>query len=94
MTTRLRVPDDVAERRSAVGEPSALNPRDIELLECLAAGRSTAQIAVALSVSGNTARTRIRRVQSKLDVAGRAAAVLAAEDLGVLGIPRPRRPVH
>ena len=37
---------------------------------------------------------RIRRVQGKLDVSDRAAAVLAAEDLGVLRIPRPRRPAR
>jgi DNA-binding CsgD family transcriptional regulator len=70
-----------------------LNPRDIEVLRCLADGKSTAQIAAVLCVSGNTARTKIRRVQDKLDVAGREAAVQAAQDLGVVGIPRPRRPV-
>jgi DNA-binding CsgD family transcriptional regulator len=72
---------------------SALNRRDVEVLRCLADGRSTAQIAAVLSVSSNTARTRIRRVQGKLDVIGRAAAVRAAQDLGVLRIPRPRHAV-
>ena len=71
---------------------SVLNRRDIEVLRGLADGKSTAQIAAALSVSSNTARTRIRRVQGKLDVANRARAVLAAQDLGVLRIPRPRQP--
>jgi|tagenome__1003787_1003787.scaffolds.fasta_scaffold20929209_2 DNA-binding CsgD family transcriptional regulator len=61
-----------------------LNPRDIEVLQCLAEGNSTARIAAVLSVSSNTARTRIRRVEGKLDVAGREAAVWAAQDLGVL----------
>jgi DNA-binding CsgD family transcriptional regulator len=70
-----------------------LNSRDIVVLRCLADGESTAEIAAVLSVSGNTARTKIRRVQGKLDVTGREAAVQAAQDLGVLGIPRPRRPV-
>jgi DNA-binding NarL/FixJ family response regulator len=73
--------------------PSALTPRDVLVLQCLAAGRSTAQIAHSLSVSSNTARTRIRRVEAKLDVSERSAAVRAAEDLGVLGIPRPRPPI-
>jgi DNA-binding CsgD family transcriptional regulator len=72
--------------------PSALNRRDVEVLTCLADGKSTAQIAAVLSVSGNTARTRIRRVQDKLDVTGREAAVRAAQDLGILRIPRPRHP--
>jgi LuxR family maltose regulon positive regulatory protein len=61
-----------------------LNPRDLEVLGHLAEGRSTAGIASALSVSGNTARTLIRRVQRKLDAPDRAAAVRAARDLGLL----------
>jgi len=67
-----------------------LNPRDVEVLRCLADGRSTAQIAERLAVSSNTARTKIRRVQGKLDVAGRDAAVRTARELGVFRIPRPR----
>jgi DNA-binding CsgD family transcriptional regulator len=66
---------------------AALNPRDLRLLGYLAEGRSTAQIASALSVSGNTARTRIRRVQRKLRVTDRAAAVHAARDFGVVRSP-------
>jgi DNA-binding CsgD family transcriptional regulator len=73
--------------------PRTLNPRDLDLLRLLADGRSTGQIAVALSVTTNTARTRIRRVQAKLDVRDRSAAVQVASDRGVLGIPGPRRPV-
>ena len=65
---------------------SALSDRDLEVLSSLAQGRSTAQIASSLSVSRNTARTKIRRVQAKLRVAGRDAAVRAAQDIGVLAI--------
>ena len=61
-----------------------LNSRDLQVLECLAAGQSTARIASALAVSSNTARTRIRRVQRKLDVTDRVAAVRAAHERGVL----------
>ena len=70
-----------------------LSDRDLRVLECLASGHSTAQIAAVLSVSSNTARTKIRRIQGKLDVTDRAATVRTAEDLGILGIPRPRRHV-
>src|ERR1700760_3699143 len=45
---------------SAPGRPGPLTGRDRELIGLLADARSTAQIAAALSVSGNTARTRIR----------------------------------
>jgi DNA-binding CsgD family transcriptional regulator len=61
-----------------------LNSRDVELLRHLAAGRSTAQIASAMEISGNTVRTRIHRVRAKLEVAGRMDAVRTAEAHGVL----------
>jgi DNA-binding NarL/FixJ family response regulator len=86
MTQRLPVGDT-----TRVDSLSALNRRDVQVLRCLADGKSTAQIAAVLSVSSNTVRTRIRRIQGKLDVADREATVRAASDLGVLGIPRPRR---
>jgi ATP/maltotriose-dependent transcriptional regulator MalT len=75
-------------------EGPALNRRDVEVLECLADGKSTSQIAEVLAVSANTARTRIRRVQARLDVAGRESAVRSAQELGVVSIPRPRRPLR
>ncbi|MGY1742983.1 MULTISPECIES: response regulator transcription factor [unclassified Blastococcus] len=67
---------------------AALTRGDRDVLAALAAGRSTAEIAALLSVSRNTARTRIRRVRAKLDVGGREAAVRAARDLGVLPAER------
>ncbi|MGY1753468.1 response regulator transcription factor [Blastococcus sp. SYSU D01042] len=70
----------------ALGRPAAapLNQRDLQVLEHLAEGRSTAGVAVALSVTGNTARTRIRRLQRKLDACDRAEAVRVARQLGVI----------
>jgi DNA-binding CsgD family transcriptional regulator len=56
----------------------------VELLRHLAEGRSTAQIAAAMSVTSNTARTRIRRVGGKLAVSGRRQLVDAARGRGVL----------
>jgi DNA-binding NarL/FixJ family response regulator len=79
---QLRV--DAADPRPRHPGAPDLNPRDLTVLDHLAEGTSTAGIASALSISGNTARTRIRRVQRKLDVSDRAAAVRAARDLGVL----------
>jgi len=58
--------------------------RDRELVRHLAAGRSTAQIAAAMSISSNTARTRIRRVSGKLAVVGRQELVGAARTRGLV----------
>ena len=72
-----RMPTD---RPEPAAGPRPLSERDVELLRHLAVGRSTAQIAAALSITSNTARTRIRRIQRKLAVAGRAQVVRVAED--------------
>jgi DNA-binding CsgD family transcriptional regulator len=58
--------------------PPALTARAVELLRCLATGASTAQIAGALSVSSNTVRTRVRRLEAKLGVSTRRQLMEAA----------------
>jgi DNA-binding CsgD family transcriptional regulator len=90
MTHRPPVEDPV---RPDTGTASALSLRDVEVLRCLAEGRSTGEIAAALAISVNTARTRIRRVQRKLAVTERESAVRAARELGILPVPQPRRPI-
>ena len=77
----MRVLDQAAFR---AGRISGLTSRDLELLRHLADGRSTGQISAAMSVTGNTTRTRIRRVQRKLVVARREHVVAAARQLGVV----------
>lgn len=66
------------------GRSPKLTERDVILLRCLAAGGSTAQIAAALSVSSNTVRTRVRRVQGKLGVGTRGELASAARVLARL----------
>jgi DNA-binding CsgD family transcriptional regulator len=61
-----------------------LTERDLEALRHLAAGRSTAAIAAAMSVSTNTVRTRIHRVQDKLGAVARDQVVSRARTLGLL----------
>jgi ATP/maltotriose-dependent transcriptional regulator MalT len=58
--------------------------RDLEALGHLAAGRSTAGIAAAMSISTNTVRTRIRRLQNMLGAPARDQVVPRARTLGVL----------
>lgn len=73
-----------AAPRPATGPASRLNPRDVELLRHLAAGRSTAQTATAMSLTTNTVRTRIRRIQAKLSAPDRPAAVRLAREHGIV----------
>jgi DNA-binding CsgD family transcriptional regulator len=61
-----------------------ITPREIEILEHIAAGMSTREIAAALYVSENTVKTHTSRVFDKLNVSRRTQAVQVAKQLGLL----------
>ncbi|MBB3086024.1 response regulator transcription factor [Geodermatophilus sabuli] len=89
MGTAMPQPSDEICRVRPDGAP-ALTARDLEALRHLAVGRSTAQIAAAMSISTNTVRTRIRSILRKLAVGRRGEAVRRGRELGLL--PQGRRP--
>lgn len=60
-----------------------LTRRERQVLELLAAGATTRQMAEALGVSANTVRTHVRGVLDKLGVHQRTKAACAAIELGV-----------
>ena len=62
---------------------ASLTGRDLEVLHHLAAGRSTAAIAAVMSISTNTVRTRIHRLQNRLGAPVRAQLVPRARSLGL-----------
>jgi DNA-binding CsgD family transcriptional regulator len=61
-----------------------LTPREQEVLELLAQGMATIEIATALGISRVTARNHVTRVIEKLGVKTRLQAVLAASRLGLV----------
>lgn len=61
-----------------------LTPREHEVLELLAQGLATVEIAAALGISRVTARNHVTRVIEKLGVKTRLQAVLAAARLGLI----------
>ena len=61
-----------------------LTPREREVLELLAQGMATVEIAAALGISRVTARNHVTRVIEKLGVKTRLQAVLAASHLGLI----------
>lgn len=65
------------------GTRPVLSERDLILVRHLSRGGSVAEVAAALSVSRNTARTRIRRVEAKLAVPDRGKLAAAARGLGL-----------
>ncbi len=69
---------------AAGGAADTLTEREIEVLHCLARGMTTAQIALQLVISVNTAKTHVRKILRKLRAANRAEAVRIAISQGLL----------
>lgn len=72
------------------GNPAALaalgiSPRELAVLEALAAGHSNKEIAALLGVSPNTVKTHVARLFEKLGARRRTDAIARARELGVIG---------
>jgi DNA-binding NarL/FixJ family response regulator len=70
-------------RTPAVAELAGLTPRELEVLELMAAGLEQPEIARRLVISPRTAGTHIQHILEKLDVHSRAQAVALAHMRGI-----------
>lgn len=61
-----------------------ITPRELEILNQIAAGLSTREIAAKLFVSENTVKTHSSRLFDKLDAKRRTQAVQIAKDAGLI----------
>lgn len=61
-----------------------ITPRELEILEQIASGKSTREIAASLFVSENTVKTHASRLFDKLGVNRRTQAVHEAKRLGLI----------
>ncbi len=61
-----------------------LSLREMEVLECLAQGKTSSQIASDLFITENTVKTHVRHILEKLEAANRAEAVSRAIQLGLI----------
>lgn len=66
------------------GRTHHLSPREMEVLQLMAAGLSNQEIAEALFVSLNTIKTHGANIFAKLDVRWRTQAIQKAKSLGLL----------
>lgn len=64
-----------------------LTPRQREILELVAAGRSTAEIAKEFTLSRETVRNHLRNLFKALNAHTRPEAISAAQRLGLLATP-------
>ena len=65
-------------------EYAELSPRELEVLNQVALGKTDKEIALALSLSVNTIKTHLRNILSKLHVSGRKEAARLAKDKGLV----------
>lgn len=73
-------------RRTASPEP--LSEREREVLQLIAEGHTTAEIARVLLLSQHTVRNHLRNAQARLGVHTKLDAVLAAANRGEIHLPR------
>ena len=71
------------------GNPKAqaalgISPRELTILQEIAAGRSNKEIAARLNVSTNTVKTHIANLFEKLQARRRADAINKARELGIV----------
>ncbi|HET6857273.1 MAG TPA: response regulator transcription factor [Streptomyces sp.] len=69
---------------------TALTAREVEVLRCVARGRTNEEIAAQLVVTEATVKTHLHRVMTKLDLRSRAQAVIVAYETGLV-VPRGKR---
>jgi len=82
MVSPFRPPPPQSQARQA--EESPLTDREIQILEAVADGKSTFQMAEAFLISVSTVRSHVKSILSKLGVHSKAEAVMKAVRLGLI----------
>ena len=61
-----------------------LSPRELAVLQCVAAGKSNKEIGAQLFITEGTVKSHVKRLLEKLGVAGRTAAIRRAVHRGLV----------
>jgi two-component system nitrate/nitrite response regulator NarL len=71
-----------------------LSPRELDVLRCLIAGMTRAEVAQRLFISPNTVRTHVQHLLRHAQVHSTVALVAAARSAGLTSVDDPRRAVE
>lgn len=71
--------------------PVGLTDREMDVLHCLAEGRTTVQISERLFLSHHTVRNHVRNILGKLDARSQLEAVVIAASMGLVAVGRDSR---
>jgi DNA-binding NarL/FixJ family response regulator len=81
-----RVPPEIAMEIAEHVADDALSAREIEVLRCVAAGKSNKLIAAELGIAEGTVKTHMKSILPKLDATDRTHAVMIALKRGILDL--------
>jgi NarL family two-component system response regulator YdfI len=73
-----------AARASEATNPLSLTARELEVLQAIARGERSKEIALSLGITERTVKAHIASIFSRLGVDSRASAIAAAARLGIL----------
>ena len=90
-------PHEKSEGATALSKPprhaqplQPLTPREVEVLECLALGKSNREIAEDFVISVGTVKNHVEHIIAKLGVSDRTQAVVQALELGIIEFPNSK----
>ena len=78
------LPPQLAAKLAGRVSGEALSPREVEVLQRMAAGKSNKEIGAELFISEGTVKTHLKSIFSKLDVVSRTEAVATATRRGLI----------
>jgi len=81
-----RLIDEFSKRPPSVAPErlSVLTDRESEVLVCIARGLSNQELAQQLGIAGNTVKTHVKRILTKLGARDRAQAIVIAYESGLM----------
>ncbi|NDK37334.1 DNA-binding response regulator [Pseudoxanthomonas gei] len=79
-----RPPGEQGEGNPQAVAALGISPRELEVLQQIAAGHSNKEIAARLHVSPNTVKTHVARLLEKLEARRRTDALRRARELGLV----------